>query len=191
MSAASGEGGVPAEPFAPRLVAVVAMGRNRVIGQDGAMPWRLPTDLRHYRGLTMGKPMIMGRKTLQSIGRVLDGRDTVVLTRDPSFAFDGAHVAHEAEAAIVAARHLAEARRAEEVIVAGGGQIYAQFMPWLDRLYVSLVDAEPAGDATFPAIDQGEWALVAEERPPRSERDSARVVFQVWDRRPAEAATSR
>ncbi|WP_342360840.1 dihydrofolate reductase [Terrarubrum flagellatum] len=138
----------------PAIVLVAAMGRNRVIGRDNAMPWRLPTDLKRYRALTMGKPMVMGRKTFLSIGRVLPGRESIVLTRDASFAPPaGVHVVATLDEALALGAERAVAMGADEIIIAGGGEVYAQTIGMADRLHITEVDATPEGDAVFPIID--------------------------------------
>ncbi|NDV85496.1 diacylglycerol kinase [Aurantimonas aggregata] len=165
------------------------MAENGVIGRAGAMPWHVPSDLKRYRRLTMGKPMIMGRKTLESIGRVLDGRDTIVLTRSPTVPFEGAIVADSPEAALTLARERAKTRGTDEIVIAGGGEIYRAFMDRLDRLLVTQVDAAPEGDAFFPPIDPGLWEKVLDEPAERGERDSAPCRFIVFERRVARAAS--
>ena len=166
----------------PALVAVVAMAENRVIGRDGAMPWSIPSDLKRYRRLTMGKPMIMGRKTLQSIGRVLDGRDTIVLTRGDTVPFEGARLAQSPDEALEIARACAASRGADEIVIAGGGEIYRLFLDRIDILYVTTVMAEPDGDARFPAIDSAIFAETGREEPSRHDRDSAATSFAVYKR---------
>ncbi|WP_255696593.1 dihydrofolate reductase [Aurantimonas sp. HBX-1] len=173
----------------PALVAVVAMAENGVIGRDGAMPWSVPSDLKRYRSLTMGKPMIMGRKTLESIGRVLDGRDTIVLTRSASVPFDGAIVADSPEAALALATERAKTRGADEIVIAGGGEIYRAFMDRLDRLLVTEIAAAPEGDAVFPPIDPALWEKVFEAPAERGERDSAASRFRIYERRAAGAGS--
>lgn len=165
-----------------RLVAVVAMAENNVIGRDGEMPWRLATDLKRYRRLTMGKPMIMGRKTLVSIGRVLDGRDSVVLTRSATLPIAGAHAVATPEAALALAEELAGQRGADEIVIAGGAEIYTLFMDRLERLYVTHVEARPEGDTLFPAIDPLRWKIVQYEDVSAGERDSAASRFVIYDR---------
>ena len=165
-----------------RLVAVVAMAENNVIGRDGEMPWRLATDLKRYRQLTMGKPMIMGRKTLVSIGRVLDGRDSVVLTRSGTLPIAGAHPVATPEAALALAEELAGQRGADEIVIAGGAEIYRLFLDQLDRLYVTHVAAAPEGDALFPPIDPQHWKVVASEDVAAGEKDSAASRYVVYDR---------
>ena len=165
-----------------RLVAVVAMADNNVIGKDGEMPWRLATDLKRYRRLTMGKPMIMGRKTLVSIGRVLDGRDSVVLTRGGSLPFEGAHPVDSPEAALALAETLATQRAADEIVIAGGAEIYRLFLARINRLYVTHVEAEPEGDAVFPAILPEDWKVVESEAVAAGEKDSAASRYVIYDR---------
>ena len=166
-----------------RLVAVVAMARNGVIGRDGEMPWRLATDLQRYRRLTMGKPMIMGRKTLVSIGRVLDGRDSIVMTRSGSLPLEGARIAASAEEALAMAEASAAGRGAEEIVIAGGAEIYRLFLDRMTRLYVTHVDCKPDGDAVFPDIEPASWTAVASEEIPPGPRDNAASRFVTYDRR--------
>lgn len=167
----------------PAVVAVVAMARNRVIGADGAMPWRLPTDLKRYRALTMGRPMIMGRKTLQSIGRALDGRDTIVLTRDEGFAFPGVEVAGSPAEALALARSAAKARGSDEIVIAGGAEIYALFLDATDRIEMTIVESDSVGDASFPPLADADWVPAPEVSMHRGERDSADASFVTWHRR--------
>lgn len=166
-----------------KLVAVVAMARNGVIGRNGGMPWRLSADLRRYRRLTMGKPMIMGRRTLESIGRVLDGRDTIVLTRRPGVPFPDAITAATPEEAVEKAVECAARRGADEIVIAGGGEVYRLFVNGLDRLYVTHVEADPDGDAFFPTIDPALWETASVESVPADERNDAPTRFVVYDRR--------
>lgn len=140
-----------------RLALIAAVARNGVIGGDGAMPWRLRDDLKRFKSLTMGKPMIMGRKTFQSIGKALPGRDNIVMTRDPGFIAPGVFVVRSLRAGLSLGRHLAEIREADEISIIGGGEIYAQTMPRADRIYLTRVDAEPPGDAHFPELDTHVW----------------------------------
>lgn len=148
-------------PGAMHVTIVVAMGRNRVIGSEGDMPWRMPTSLRNFRKLTMGRPMIMGRKTFQSIGKALDGRDTIVVTRNRGFRADGVHSAASLGEALRLGVLLAARRGVDEVIIAGGGEIYALALPYATRVIVDVIDAEPAGDTVFPELDAADWRLVS------------------------------
>jgi dihydrofolate reductase len=136
---------------------IVAMAANRVIGRDNKLPWRLPNDLRRFRALTMGKPLVMGRKTFESIGRPLDGRHNIVVSRNPDYRAEGCTVVHSPEAA------LAAAVPAEELFVAGGAELYAQFLPRAHRLYLTLVHARVEGDTFFPTYDESQWREIERE----------------------------
>jgi dihydrofolate reductase len=146
-----------------RIAFVVALDRNKVIGKDGGLPWRLPDDLKHVRELTLGKPLIMGRRTYESIGRPLPKRTNIVLTRDPAFHAEGVRVAHSKEDA------LALAGDAPEIIVFGGGEIYRQFLPEVDRIYLTQVDAFVEGDTHFD-MGKDDWRVLTNERHEADER---------------------
>jgi dihydrofolate reductase len=131
----------------------VAIAKNGVIGREGGLPWRLSTDLRRFKADTMGKPVIMGRKTYEGIGRLLPGRLNIVVTRDTSYEVEGAEIAHSLGEAIgIAERHVGPDG---EACIIGGAEIYAQALPLADRLHVTHVLGEVEGDASFPAIDAG------------------------------------
>jgi dihydrofolate reductase len=136
------------------LAIVAAIADNGVIGRDNRLIWRLRSDLRRFRDLTWGKPMIMGRKTYDSIGKPLPGRRTVVLTRDRSFAAPGVEVAHGWDQALARADALASEMGTDEISVIGGAEIYALALPGTRRLYLTLVHASPEGDTLFPAYDR-------------------------------------
>lgn len=138
---------------------VAAMGRNRVIGADGGMPWHLPDDLKHFKAVTLGTTMIMGRRTFDSIGRPLPGRRTIVVTRDAGWQRDGVDTAHSLGAALAYAGDV-------RVSICGGGQIYAQALSLADRMELTFIDVEPEGDTLFPEWGDAEWREVA-----RDERD--------------------
>jgi dihydrofolate reductase len=137
---------------------IVAMGRNRAIGYQNALPWRLSTDLQRFKQRTLGHHLLMGRKTYESIGRALPGRTSIVITRQTTFRAEGCLLAHSLEEAVA----LARARGEEEAFVIGGAEIYAQALPQAERLYLTRVEAAPTADAFFPAFDEAEWN-VAEE----------------------------
>jgi dihydrofolate reductase len=165
------------------LVLVAAVARNRVIGANGELPWRLSSDMKHYRALTWGKPMVMGRKTFESIGRALPGRETIVVTRDPKFAPSGVFVAGELDAGLDLAAQRARAMGADEIIVAGGAEIYAQTIARASRLHITEVALDAAGEARFPSIDPEQWREVSRakgERGPRDEADFAFVEYERW-----------
>lgn len=167
----------------PLLDIVVAMAENGVIGRDGDMPWHLSTDLKHFKALTLGKPMVMGRKTFESIGKPLPGRETFVVSRDPAFKPDGVTVHADLDAALDAAAASAEEKGVPSFVVAGGGALYAAAIPRADRLFVTRIAASPEGDTRFPPIDPTLWELEAAEPMVRGERDSADATFEIWVRR--------
>jgi dihydrofolate reductase len=142
------------------LVLVVARARNGVIGNAGKLPWHLPADLKHFKALTVGKPVIMGRKTFDSIGKALPGRHNIVLTRDAAWRAEGVTTAANLAEAIAAAG-LDPRARAEAIMVIGGAQVYAQALPAATRIEVTEVDAAPAGDTIMPAFDMARWREVA------------------------------
>jgi dihydrofolate reductase len=166
----------------PVVALVAAVARNGVIGSGEALPWRLPSDLRRFKALTMGKPLIMGRKTFQSIGRPLPGRLTIVITRDVSYAPQGVEIAHDIGAAIRSAAAAARAAGADEIVVAGGGEIYAQTIGRAERLHITEVDFAPEGDARFPPIDPALWREVTRTTGERSPRDDADFAFVDYER---------
>lgn len=136
---------------------VAAMGFNRVIGKDNAMPWHLPADLRHFKQITMGKPVIMGRKTYESIGRALPGRYNIVVTRDMGLKAQGATVVHSSGEALAAAGEV------EEVMIIGGQSLYEEFLPKAETLYLTLVQAQVEGDTYFPEYSHADWEEVSRE----------------------------
>jgi dihydrofolate reductase len=177
-------------PARTPLAIVAAIAENGVIGDGRGLPWRLPSDLKHFRGITMGKPLLMGRKTFESIGCALPGRETIVVTRDR--AFDSSrggghskaiHVAHELEAALALAQDLARAMGAEEVILAGGGNLYESLIGYAERMHLTFVDVAARGTVSFPEIDWSNWLEVNRVRPRPSARDDATFAFVDFDRR--------
>jgi dihydrofolate reductase len=165
-----------------RIAFVVAVAENGVIGRDGKLPWRLPTDLKRFRKLTLGKPVIMGRKTYESIGKPLDGRDNVVVTRQRDFAAAGVHVATSVEAAIDLGRELAEKRGADEVMIIGGEGIFRSALADADRIYLTLVHGTPAGDTRFAIPDAPAWRETAREPMPQGSGDEYPADFIVLER---------
>jgi len=158
-----------------RIAFVVAVDRNKVIGKDGGLPWRLPDDMRHVRAVTMGKPLIMGRRTYDSIGHPLPGRTNIVLTRDPAFRPEGVLVASSPEEA------LRLAGEAPEIIVFGGAQVFKEVLPMVDRLYLTAVEAVVQGDTYFDmGID--DWRVVTNERHEADDRHKYAFNISVLDR---------
>jgi len=166
----------------PTFLLVAAVARNGVIGSNNRLLWRLSGDLKRFKALTMGKPLVMGRKTFQSIGRALTGRETIVVTRDPALAPAGALVAHSLEAALKLAADRAAAMGAEAIVIVGGAEIYAQTIGRADRLAITEVALEPEGDARFPPIDPLQWREVRREKGERGPRDEADFAFVDYQR---------
>lgn len=164
------------------LAIVAAVAENGVIGRNNTLIWRLKADLRRFRTLTWGKPMIMGRKTFESIGQPLPGRETVVLTRDRAFAPAGVTVAHDWDEIVAKADAIAARLDAKELMVVGGAEIYALALPWSDRLYLTLVQATPDGDALFPPWDRAAFRETRREAHPAGPDDAHASVFLALER---------
>ncbi|WP_343560147.1 type 3 dihydrofolate reductase [Kiloniella sp. b19] len=161
---------------------IVAHGRNRVIGVDNVMPWHIPADLKFFKAKTLGKPVVMGRKTLQSIGRPLPGRPNIVVTRDESFAVEGTTRVSSLDEAIEVAKGKAAELGVEEIMIVGGGQIYEQMLARATRLYLTEIDLAPEGDAFFPDYRaQGSWSESWREHH-EAEGDQPAFDFVVYER---------
>ena len=172
------------------LVIVAAVGRNGAIGRDGQLPWTLPSDLAHFRRLTMGTPMIMGRRTYESIGRALPGRETIVVSRSMSLdPPDGIWRAADPDAALVLATSRAVAMGAGAISLIGGAILFEAMMPMTTRLHLTRVDLAPEADTYFPAIDPTAWREVSRVVPPRQAGDEATCAFVDYAR--AVSATER
>jgi dihydrofolate reductase len=162
-----------------RLAMIAAMSRNRVIGRDNALPWHISADLKHFKRTTLGKPVVMGRKTFESIGRPLPGRTNIVVTRQKDYRPDGVRVATSTASALALADEVAAADGADEVMVIGGEQLYRSLLPHAERLYLTEVDAEVEGDAFFPELD-ARWEVASEES---GEENDWRFRFVEYRRR--------
>jgi dihydrofolate reductase len=162
---------------------IVAVAENGVIGRDGGLPWRLSSDLKTFRRLTMGKPIIMGRRTFQSIGKPLDGRENIVVTRDPSFEVKGVSTCESVRDALTLARVLAKAGGADEIMVIGGAGVYDAALSVADRIYLTRVHASPEGDRHFPPLDAGIWQEVSQEALAKGPRDEFASTLIVYERR--------
>ena len=145
------------EEFEVRIAMIVAMAENRVIGRNNQLPWYLPNDLKYFKAVTMGKPIIMGRKTYESIGKPLPGRTNIVVTTQPSWTADGVRVAHSIDEALTLAQSVAIVEGADEVMIIGGAQLYTEMLDRVERLYLTLIHAEVEGDAHFPELDLSLW----------------------------------
>ena len=166
-----------------QIVLVAAIGENNVIGRAGQLPWRLKSDLAHFRALTMNRPLIMGRKTYESIGKPLTGRTNIVITRDAKYSAPGIVIAPSFERALALARHDAVKRGAGEIMVIGGSDIFTAALPLADRLEITHVHAKPEGDALFPPIDPAVWREVAREEHAAGPDDSASFAVAAYLRR--------
>ena len=167
---------------APVVALIAAVARNGAIGARNAMPWRLSSDLKRFKALTVGRPLIMGRKTFESIGRALPGRETIVVTRETTYAREGVAVVHDVDAAMRLGEAYARASGVGEILVAGGGEIYTQTMGLAQRLHITEVDLAPEADAYFPPIDHAAWREVARLVGERGARDEADFAFVDYER---------
>jgi dihydrofolate reductase len=147
-----------------RLAIIVAVADNGVIGKDNALPWKLPDDMRHFKQVTMGKPIIMGRKTFESIGKALPGRTNIVITRNGAFTAEGVRCVSSLEEALQVAAQTVSMEPAEEAVVIGGSEIYQAALPLADRLYITEVHANVEGDTVLPRVEWDDWREVRRER---------------------------
>ena len=136
---------------------IAALGKNHVIGNENSLIWKIPNDMKRFREITNGKPVIMGRKTFESIGRPLPNRTNIIITNDKNYKARGCIVVHSLNDALEASKS------ADEIMVIGGAQIYSQFLPLADKMYLTIIDADFEGDAYFPKFDEKEWKIVGKE----------------------------
>ena len=165
-----------------RVSLIAAVARSGVIGRAGKLPWHLPADLRQFKALTLGHHVIMGRRTWESIGKPLPGRTNVVVSRRADLRLAGVTVAHDLDRAL----ELARAAGDEEAFVIGGEEVYAAALPRADRIYLTAIEADVAGDARFPEIDRREWVEVSRECHAADERHAYAFAFTVLERRAAD-----
>jgi dihydrofolate reductase len=164
------------------VIIVAAVAENGTIGRDNALPWRLKSDMAHFRALTIGKPVVLGRKTFASIGKPFAGRTTIVISRDQNFSAPGIVVAPNLESALATARGDALRRNASAIIVAGGADIYAQALPLATRLVITEVRKRVDGDARFPAIDSKLWREITRSEQKAGLEDEAELAFVTYQR---------
>lgn len=160
----------------------MAVAENGVIGRDGALPWYVPSDLKVFRRLTMGKPVIMGRKTYDSIGKPLEGRDNIIVTRNAGFSAAGVECTDTIAEAIDVADEKAARRGVDEIMVIGGAEIFAAMLPLADRIYLTRIHARPDGDTFFPELDPNIWRVVAEVPIEPDPRDTASAMLYTYER---------
>ena len=156
---------------------MVAMDENRVIGRKNTLPWRLPADMAYFKRVTMGHAVIMGRKTFESMGGLLPGRENVIVTRNRDYAKEGAAILHSAEEIVEYAKGTTE-----EVFVIGGAEIFKQTMPYADKMYITRIEYAFEGDAFFPEYDEAEWRLAASERGKEDDKNHYPHTFNVYER---------
>jgi dihydrofolate reductase len=159
------------------ITLIVAVADNGVIGRDNALPWHLPDDLKRFKRLTMGKPIVMGRKTFESIGKPLPGRQNIVVTRDTNYRREGVTVVHGVDEAVQAAAG------ATEIMVIGGADLFRLFLPRATRIHLTRVHAEVTGDVLWTPLDD-RWGVVESEPHAADERHSCSMTFEVWEKRP-------
>lgn len=167
---------------AAKVVLVAAVAENSVIGRNGTLPWRLKSDMQHFRRLTLGRPVVMGRKTYESIGRPLKDRTNIVISRDPGYAADGIIVANSLDTALDIAREDAGQRGADSIAIIGGAGIFNDCLAIADRLEITVVHASPAGDTFFPPIDGKMWRETGRVRQEAAPDDDADVSFITYER---------
>ena len=161
----------------PIISLIAAMAENRVIGINNKMPWHLPADLRHFKALTVGKPIIMGRKTWESLPGLLPDRPHIVVNREPSYQAEGCQVVHSIDEALAAAGNV------PEVMIVGGGNFYTAMLPQADRLYLTQVETTIEGDAFFPDYNTTEWQVISQEKHPADEKNPFAYSFLTLERR--------
>ena len=170
-----------------RISMIAGVAGNGVIGSEQTIPWRVPSDMAFFKKTTMGKPIVMGRKQYETVGKPLPGRTNIVITRQKDYRREGIVVFHSIEDALEKAGQIAAADGVDEIMIIGGGELYAQLMPRADRLYITHIDLTPAGDVRFPAIEPEEWAVIDLPEVMPSPKDEATYRVKVYERRKASA----
>ena len=165
----------------PIIALIVAIAENGVIGGNGRLPWRIPSELQHFKRITMGKPLIMGRKTFASLKKPLEGRDNIVLTRDRDFSSDGAITVSSLDEAIAIARDCAARRGVKEIMVIGGAEIYRLTLPLASRIYLTRIHTQAEGDIYFPALIEREWRETEAVPHPRGPKDDFSYTLSVLE----------
>lgn len=166
-----------------RIAMIAGVAENGVIGSDQTIPWRVPSDMAFFKKTTMGKPIVMGRKQFETVGKPLPGRANIVITRQRDYQPEGVLVFHDVETALAEAGKIAEADGVDEIMIIGGGELYAQLMARADRLYITHIDLSPSGDVRFPAIAPEQWTVIDLPEVAPSPRDEATYRVKVYERR--------
>lgn len=157
---------------------VVAMDKNSVIGKNNQLPWHLPADLAFFKKVTMGKPIVMGRKTHESIGRVLPGRDNIILTRNKDYKAEGCIIIHHIDEISSFIKN-----KGDEVCIIGGAEIFKEVLPIADRLYLTIIDHEFEGDTYFPSFNESDWEVFSKEKGPKDEKNRYDYYFMIYERK--------
>ena len=166
-----------------KIAMIAGVAENGVIGNDQTIPWRVPSDMAFFKRTTMGKPIVMGRKQFETVGRPLPGRTNIVVTRQRGYQPEGVLVFHDIDAALEQAHNIAAADGVDEIMIIGGGELYAQLIDRADRLYITHIDLNPGGDVLFPPIAPEEWAVVDLPEVEPSPKDEASYRVKVYERR--------
>ena len=166
-----------------RIAMIAGVAENDVIGSDQTIPWRVPSDMAFFKKTTMGKPIVMGRKQFETVGKPLPGRTNIVITRQRDYRPEGVLVFHDVETALTEAGKIARADGVDEIMIIGGGELYAQLMDRADRLYITHIDLHPTGDVLFPAIAPEQWTVVDLPEVTPSSKDEATYRVKVYERR--------
>ena len=170
---------------APKITFVVAVAENGMMGKNGDLPWSLPGDLKQFKAITVGKPVVMGRTTYQSLGRALPNRPNIVLSRNPLYHLDDAKTVTTLDAALALAYEDAKRLGAGEISVIGGAALFSELMPRAERMYYTEVHASPEGDTRFPPFDRGEWREIARQGPLQGPKDQYPYSFLTLERKSA------
>ncbi|EJF77180.1 hypothetical protein MCO_01359 [Bartonella sp. DB5-6] len=166
-----------------KVCLIAAVAENGVIGHEGALPWHLSTDLQRFKALTFGKPIIMGRKTWDSLGRPLPGRTNIVITHNRAFSAEGAVIAHSLSQACSVAKRVSSQNSADAVFIIGGGEIFQQGLPIADKIFLTEVLASIKGDSFFPVFDKEKWTIIQTQYIPEGVKDSHPSRFMVYERK--------
>jgi dihydrofolate reductase len=170
---------------APKITFVVAVAENGMMGKNGDLPWSLPGDLKQFKEITIGKPVVMGRITYESLGRALPNRPNIVLSRNPLYRVDDAKVVTTLDMALALATEDAERITADEISIIGGANVFAELMPRAERMYYTEVHASPEGDTRFPSFNRGDWREVARKGPLQGPKDQYPYSFVTLERKSA------
>ncbi|MDX7920778.1 type 3 dihydrofolate reductase [Aeromonas media] len=162
-----------------KISMIAALAKNQVIGKNNLMPWHMPADLAHFKRVTLGKPVLMGRKTFESIGRPLPGRRNLVISRNLDYQADGVEMVSSVDVALTRL----QGEGVEELMVIGGGYLYEQLLPKADCLYLTRIDLAVAGDTRFPAFDESDWVRIESDPHQPDEKNPHPYCFETWRRR--------